>query len=89
MGKNGRCECHCCRLQNRQKGDVEGLCNRLIKSNMLHDVFLSTLYLLWSSGESLGWGVQRHHSVSLWKCSANSAIHVTFLYFVFLCMYVV
>lgn len=44
MRKNNRCESHSCRLQNRGNGDVEGLCNKFIKSSMLHDVFLSTLY---------------------------------------------
>lgn len=48
-------------LQNTEREDVEGLSKRLIKSDTLHDVFLSTLcrrvVVRW--GKS-GMGVERH-----------------------------
>lgn len=76
MGKNKRCERRCCSLQNWQKGDVEGLCNRFIKSDMLHDVFLSTLY--WRVVVQWGKSGMRSSKAgflsALRKCSATSAI---------------
>lgn len=52
------------------KGDVGGLSSRSLKSNAMHEVFLSTE--LWYA---VGWGIKGVISISPHRCCAAPADH--------------